>query len=128
LPACLTVIFLGALAHRMDRAPDRDRAADRRDRAARPVDVRADATGDGGRPDAGAGGPASCWPSTRARLVPAIGRYRWCCWQEILALLTYTYTLSVRLLGPLLALGLVVYVNRERWRPVVGTWILYGPC
>jgi 4-amino-4-deoxy-L-arabinose transferase-like glycosyltransferase len=43
----------------------------------------------------------------------------------ILALLTYTYTLG-RLLGPLLALGLVVYVNRERWRPVLGTWILYG--
>ena len=43
----------------------------------------------------------------------------------VLALLTYTYTLG-RLLGPLLALGLVVYVNRERWRPVLATWIVYG--
>jgi hypothetical protein len=43
----------------------------------------------------------------------------------ILALLTYTYTLG-RLLGPLLALCLIVYVNRDRWRPVLGTWILYG--
>ena len=43
----------------------------------------------------------------------------------ILALLTYTYTLG-RLLGPLLALGLVVYVNQERWRPVFATWIVYG--
>ena len=43
----------------------------------------------------------------------------------ILALLTYTYTLG-RLLGPLLALGLVVYVNRDRWRAVAGTWLVYG--
>ena len=43
----------------------------------------------------------------------------------ILALLTYTYTLG-RLLGPLLALGLVVYVNRDRWRVVAGTWLVYG--
>jgi 4-amino-4-deoxy-L-arabinose transferase-like glycosyltransferase len=43
----------------------------------------------------------------------------------VLALLTYTYTLG-RLLGPLLALGLVVYANRERWRPVLATWVVYG--
>ena len=43
----------------------------------------------------------------------------------ILALLTYTYTLG-RLLGPLLALGLVVYVDRDRWRVVAGTWLVYG--
>jgi hypothetical protein len=43
----------------------------------------------------------------------------------LLTALTYTYNLG-RLLGPLLALGLVVYVNRERWRPVLATWIVYG--
>ncbi len=43
----------------------------------------------------------------------------------ILALLTYTYTLG-RLLGPLLALGLVVYGGRDRWRAVAGTWLVYG--
>ena len=43
----------------------------------------------------------------------------------ILALLTYTYTLG-RLLGPLLALGLVVYASRDRWRAVAGTWLVYG--
>jgi hypothetical protein len=43
----------------------------------------------------------------------------------ILALITYTYTLG-RLLGPLLALGLVVYAGRDRWRPVAGTWLVYG--
>ena len=43
----------------------------------------------------------------------------------ILALLTYTYTLG-RLLGPLLALGLVVYATRDRWRPVLATWVVYG--
>ena len=43
----------------------------------------------------------------------------------ILALLTYTYTLG-RLLGPLLALGLLVYAGRDRWRAVAGTWLVYG--
>ncbi len=43
----------------------------------------------------------------------------------ILALLTYTYTLG-RLLGPLLALGLLVYVSRDRWRAVAGTWLVFG--
>jgi 4-amino-4-deoxy-L-arabinose transferase-like glycosyltransferase len=43
----------------------------------------------------------------------------------ILALLTYTYTLG-RLLGPLLALGLVLYATRDRWRPVLATWTVYG--
>ena len=43
----------------------------------------------------------------------------------ILALITYTYTLG-RLLGPLLALGLLVYATRDRWRAVAGTWLVYG--
>ncbi len=43
----------------------------------------------------------------------------------ILALITYTYTLG-RLLGPLLALGLLVYASRDRWRAVAGTWLVYG--
>ena len=43
----------------------------------------------------------------------------------ILALLTYTYTLG-RLLGPLLALGLLVYASRDRWRAIAGTWLVYG--
>jgi hypothetical protein len=43
----------------------------------------------------------------------------------LLALITYTYTLG-RLLGPLLALGLAVYVTRHRWRGVAATWALYG--
>ena len=42
-----------------------------------------------------------------------------------LALLTYTYSIG-RLLGPLLALGLVLFCNRQTWRKVFGTCCLYG--
>jgi len=42
-----------------------------------------------------------------------------------LALLTYTYSVG-RLFGPLLALGLVLFVTRLRWRSVVLTWGLYA--
>jgi hypothetical protein len=42
-----------------------------------------------------------------------------------LGLLTYSYSIG-RLLAPLLALGLVLFINRASWRGVVGTWLLYG--
>jgi hypothetical protein len=43
----------------------------------------------------------------------------------VLALLTYSYSIG-RLLAPLLAVGLALFLNRERWSGVVATWILYG--
>ena len=42
-----------------------------------------------------------------------------------LALITYTYSIG-RLLGGLLALGLLVFARRRRWIPIVQTWIMYG--
>jgi hypothetical protein len=42
----------------------------------------------------------------------------------LLALLTYSYTGS-RLLGPLLAAGLVVFAGRGRWRFVLGAWTVF---
>jgi 4-amino-4-deoxy-L-arabinose transferase-like glycosyltransferase len=42
-----------------------------------------------------------------------------------LGLLTYSYSIG-RLLAPLLALGLGLFINRIRWAGVVGTWLLYG--
>jgi 4-amino-4-deoxy-L-arabinose transferase-like glycosyltransferase len=42
-----------------------------------------------------------------------------------LALLTYTYSIG-RLLAPLLALGLVLFVTRARWLKLVFIWILYA--
>lgn len=42
-----------------------------------------------------------------------------------LALLTYTYSIG-RLLAPLLAIGLVLFMTRERWVNVVQTWGLYA--
>jgi hypothetical protein len=42
-----------------------------------------------------------------------------------LALLTYSYSIG-RLLAPLLALGLGLFGNRERWRGIIKTWICYG--
>ena len=43
-----------------------------------------------------------------------------------LMLLTYTYTIG-RLLGPLLAFGLVLFAtNRERWIGIGKTWLAYG--
>lgn len=42
-----------------------------------------------------------------------------------LVLLTYTYSIG-RLLAPLLALGLVLFVTRARWLRLVSIWILYA--
>ena len=42
-----------------------------------------------------------------------------------LALLTYTYSIG-RLLGPLLALGLLLFATKLRWRSVVLTWGFYA--
>lgn len=41
-----------------------------------------------------------------------------------LALLTYTYSIG-RLLAPLLAFGLLLFVTRERWLSVLQTWCAY---
>jgi len=41
-----------------------------------------------------------------------------------LGLLTYSYSIG-RLLGPLLALGLVIFIKRTRWLGIVLTWIAY---
>ena len=53
-------------------------------------------------------------------------------WRDIamlaatLAVVTYSYT-SAWVLGPLLALGLVLFATtRQRWAGVVKTWLLYG--
>jgi 4-amino-4-deoxy-L-arabinose transferase-like glycosyltransferase len=42
-----------------------------------------------------------------------------------LVLLTYTYSIG-RLLAPLLALGLVLFISRRRWFSIVVVWILYA--
>lgn len=42
-----------------------------------------------------------------------------------LGVLTYTYTIG-RLLGPLLALGLVIFASRRRAPSIVLTWIVFG--
>jgi hypothetical protein len=42
-----------------------------------------------------------------------------------LSLLTYSYSIG-RLLAPLLALGLGLFISRSRWRGVLGTWSAYG--
>jgi 4-amino-4-deoxy-L-arabinose transferase-like glycosyltransferase len=42
----------------------------------------------------------------------------------ILGLITYTYTLG-RLLGPLLAFGLVLYASHRNWKGIVATWVVY---
>ena len=57
----------------------------------------------------------------------AAGKPRWsamqiCALAGTLALLTYSYSIG-RLFGPLLALGLIVFVNRRRLLGVVLTWI-----
>lgn len=55
---------------------------------------------------------------------------RWS-WREVAAIalllcaISYTYTLG-RLLGPLFALGLLVYVRQESWRNVPRVWLAYG--
>jgi 4-amino-4-deoxy-L-arabinose transferase-like glycosyltransferase len=43
----------------------------------------------------------------------------------VFALLTYTYSIG-RLLGPLLALGLFVFLTRQRVWSIVTAWIFYG--
>jgi 4-amino-4-deoxy-L-arabinose transferase-like glycosyltransferase len=43
----------------------------------------------------------------------------------LLGLLTYTYTIG-RLLGPLLAFGLVLFASRTRARSIVATWVVFG--
>lgn len=42
-----------------------------------------------------------------------------------LALLTYSYTIG-RLFAPLLALGLLFFANRQRWKSILSTWVFYG--
>lgn len=42
-----------------------------------------------------------------------------------LALLTYSYSIG-RLFAPLLALGLLLFINRERIRGIVQTWLTYA--
>lgn len=44
---------------------------------------------------------------------------------SLLGLMVYTYSVG-RLLGPMLALGLILFAGRKRWRNVVLTWILFG--
>ena len=41
-----------------------------------------------------------------------------------LGLLTYTYSIG-RLLGPLLAIGLIIFISRKRWPGVLFTWAVY---
>lgn len=43
----------------------------------------------------------------------------------LLGLLTYTYTIG-RLLGPLLAFGLVMFWSRSRLTSIVATWVVFG--
>lgn len=43
----------------------------------------------------------------------------------LLALITYSYSIG-RLLGPLLAFGLVIFVKRERLSGILRTWFLYA--
>jgi 4-amino-4-deoxy-L-arabinose transferase-like glycosyltransferase len=54
----------------------------------------------------------------------------WTAWEIVaisglLGLLTYTYSIG-RLLGPILAFGLVLFASRMRLRSIVATWILLG--
>jgi 4-amino-4-deoxy-L-arabinose transferase-like glycosyltransferase len=43
----------------------------------------------------------------------------------VFALVTYTYSIG-RLLGPLLALGLLLFLNRRRLWSIAKVWVLYG--
>lgn len=61
------------------------------------------------------------WASTKAR-------WSWreaACLAATLALVTYTYSIG-RLVGPLFALGLVIFASRERRAGIVTTWVLYA--
>lgn len=60
----------------------------------------------------------------------AAGKARWaatqiCALAGTLALLTYSYSIG-RLFAPLLALGLIVFVNRQRLLGLVITWIAFA--
>jgi hypothetical protein len=52
------------------------------------------------------------------------GAYEIICLAIALALVTYTYSVG-RLLGPLLALGLVLFASRRRWWGVGLSWLAY---
>ncbi len=60
----------------------------------------------------------------------AAGTVKWN-WRELiplaltLALLTYTYSIG-RLLAPLLALGLVLFIRRAGWKSLVAAWASYA--
>lgn len=60
----------------------------------------------------------------------ASGKLKWA-WRELiplaltLALLTYTYSIG-RLLAPLLALGLVLFIRRVGWKSLVAAWASYA--
>ncbi len=54
----------------------------------------------------------------------------WTAWEIVaiaglLGLLTYTYSIG-RLLGPILAFGLVLFASRRRFRSIVATWFVFG--
>lgn len=55
---------------------------------------------------------------------------RWAVWEiaalgGLLGLLTYTYTIG-RLLGPLLAFGLILFASRARIASIAATWVVFG--
>src|ERR1051326_537971 len=60
----------------------------------------------------------------------ASGKSKWT-WRELvplaltLALLTYTYSIG-RLLAPLLAIGLVLFIRRVGWKSLVAAWASYA--
>src|SRR5205085_5006161 len=60
----------------------------------------------------------------------ASGKLKWT-WRELiplaltLALLTYTYSIG-RLLAPLLAVGLVIFIRRAGWKSLVAAWASYA--
>lgn len=60
----------------------------------------------------------------------ASGKLKWT-WRELiplalsLALLTYAYSIG-RLLAPLLAIGLVLFIRRVGWKSLVGAWASYA--
>ncbi len=76
----------------------------------------------------------SLFPLILVLCVLMVGRVaakpRWSWWEigtlgVLLGLLTYTYSIG-RLLGPLLAFGLVVLGSRSRARSIGATWLVFG--
>ena len=60
----------------------------------------------------------------------ATGKTKWGATEVValaatLALLTYSYSIG-RLLGPLLAIGLLLFWTRDRWPGVLATWVTYA--